>query len=261
MKHTTTAGGVELAYEVSGEGPPMALVHGITEDHRTWNPLINSLATNHRVIAVDLRGHGESQTGPSYDLAALAGDLHHVLTVEAATDAVLVGHSLGGTVVSAYASAFTTRAVVNVDQSLSLGAFQSGLQQIEPMLRGEDAGFQSVIGMIFESMMGALPDSERVRISEIRQPNQDVVLGVWSALLDGSSEEVEALVRSGFSGIRAPYLAIHGIDPGPGYGSWLASLLPTVMCEVWPDLGHYPHLIQSERFVARLAEFEATLHR
>lgn len=259
MRNTVTADGVELAYEVTGDGPPMALVHGITESHYSWDPLVGVLAKDHRVIAIDLRGHGESLPGPSYDLASMASDLREVLVAENASDALLIGHSLGGTVVTAYASAFATLGVVNVDQPLALGSFQAGLKQVEPMLRGDDTSFQSVIAMIFDSMRGALSDQEWHRLAGIRRPVQDVVLGVWSAVLEGSSEELDALVKAGFSGVSAPYLAIHGIDPGPEYGQWLKGLVGSSTCEVWSDLGHYPHLAEPERFLDRLAMFEASL--
>jgi pimeloyl-ACP methyl ester carboxylesterase len=49
----------------------------------------------------------------------------------------LVGHSLGGTVVSAYAAAFATRSVVNVHQPLELSDSQAVLQAIEPALQGD----------------------------------------------------------------------------------------------------------------------------
>jgi hypothetical protein len=55
--------------------------------------------------------------------------------------------------------------------------------------------------------------------------------------------------------IRCPYLAIHGIDPGPAYATWLAGLVPGAVVEVWDGLGHYPHLVEPDRFVRRIEEF------
>lgn len=258
MAHRITSPeGNELAYEVHGQGPPLALVHGITENHHSFDPLIGPLAEHHRVIAVDLRGHGESDTASSYDLASMTGDLRHVLEHEGASDAVLLGHSLGGTVVTAYASSFPTHAVINVDQPLALGAFQAGLKQLEPMLRGNNDAFQQAISMVFDSMAGALPDAERSRIEAIRRAQQPVVLGVWAALLDESPESLEALVRHTFGHVKVPYLSLHGLDPGPGYADWLTELIPSAKCEVWADLGHYPHLVEPDRFLNRVREFLA----
>jgi pimeloyl-ACP methyl ester carboxylesterase len=49
---------------------------------------------------------------------------------------------------------------------------------------------------------------------------------------------------------------LHGIDPGPDYAGWLRARVPDAMVEVWPDHGHYPHLVDPERFVARLVDLD-----
>jgi pimeloyl-ACP methyl ester carboxylesterase len=54
-----------------------------------------------------------------------------------------------------------------------------------------------------------------------------------------------------------PYLSLHGIDPGPDYAPWLQHLVPTAAIEVWPEMGHYLHLVDPQRFLTRLSEFEA----
>jgi pimeloyl-ACP methyl ester carboxylesterase len=60
MKHLTRDG-VRLAYEESGSGsPPIVLVHGWTCNHTYFSPQREHFSKRHRVIAVDLRGHGES---------------------------------------------------------------------------------------------------------------------------------------------------------------------------------------------------------
>ena len=58
---------------------------------------------------------------------------------------------------------------------------------------------------------------------------------------------------------RVPYLALHGIDPGPDYGAWLRGVIPTATLEVWDGDGHYPHLVEPARFLDRLRAFESTL--
>jgi pimeloyl-ACP methyl ester carboxylesterase len=60
----TASDGASIAYEVVGDGPPIVLVHGIIESRRSWDPLIAPLAREHRVVAVDLRGHGASDRRP-----------------------------------------------------------------------------------------------------------------------------------------------------------------------------------------------------
>ena len=46
-----------------GQGPPVVLCHGVTLQWTVWSPLLRLLADDHRVIAWDMRGHGESPAG------------------------------------------------------------------------------------------------------------------------------------------------------------------------------------------------------
>jgi pimeloyl-ACP methyl ester carboxylesterase len=108
-------------------------------------------------------------------------------------------------------------------------------------------------------MMGALPPDEVARIGALRQPSRDVVLGAWAPLLDLSRGELDALVAGLAGAVQAPYLALHGIDPGPDYASWLTAAIHTAVVEVWEGVGHYPHLVDPPRFLERLRSFESTL--
>ncbi len=58
MPTTHAPDGTELYFADHGDGPPVILVHGITESHESWAPVTERLAATHRVIAMDLRGHG-----------------------------------------------------------------------------------------------------------------------------------------------------------------------------------------------------------
>jgi len=246
-------------YEVTGAGEPVVLVHGLSESGETWTPIVDRLSATRRVVVVDLPGHGQSARSGSYDVADLAGDIASVVAGEGVDAARVVGHSLGGVVVSAAAaSGLPIRSVVNVDQPLKLDDFQEGLQAAAPALRDPES-FPGVMNAMFDGMTGDVLDAaERERLRALRRLDQEVVLGVWAAVLDSTPEaladRVEAIARA----IRCPYLAIHGIDPGPEYAAWLTGLVPTATVEVWDGLGHYPHLVDPDRFVRRLEEFWAT---
>jgi pimeloyl-ACP methyl ester carboxylesterase len=111
--------GTELAYDLSGDGFPVVLVHAGVGDRRLWEPQADVFAERHLVIRPDLRGFGESPLpgGPfSYvdDLRAL---LDHVGIDRAA----IVGNSFGGRVVLDFALVHPERvaALVLVDSALS----------------------------------------------------------------------------------------------------------------------------------------------
>jgi pimeloyl-ACP methyl ester carboxylesterase len=92
----TPDGGTVHAVE-KGEGRPLVLLHGITLRADVWAPQFHQLADHHRVIAVDLRGHGTSRAGEAgYGIGRLGDDLATLLTALDLHHAVLVGHSMGG---------------------------------------------------------------------------------------------------------------------------------------------------------------------
>lgn len=258
MDSVTADDGTRIGYVVAGAGPPLVLVHGITESHRAWDPLLEKLADRRQVVAVDLRGHGGSERRAPYDPATLASDLHAVVRELGLEAPLMVGHSLGGVVVSVYAGAgFPARGVVNVDQPLALGAFKEALEPLAPMLQGDTESFAGAVATVFAVLDGPLPAAERARLDSCSSPEQEVVLGIWGTVFDTPAEQLDALSATLLAGIRVPYLSLHGNDPGPDYAQWLRGLVPSAIVEVWPDTGHYPHLVDPARFVARLGAFDA----
>lgn len=262
MASVQATDGTAIEYDdhPGGSGTPVLLVHGITENATSWDPLIDRLTPGRRVVAMDLRGHGRSGTAAHYDLEAMAGDVAAVSMSLGLDRPHLVGHSLGGIVVSAVGAALPVSSVVNVDQSLQLDGFKEQLMPFETQLRDPET-FPLVIGGIFEMMVGdKLAPAEIARISAARRPDQDVVLGVWELILSAPAEEIASVVDealAGYSGVDVAYLALFGIDPGEGYGDWLAGHIDGAITEVWPDHGHYPHLVDPDRFVERLDAFWA----
>jgi pimeloyl-ACP methyl ester carboxylesterase len=171
---------------------------------------------------------------------------------------VLVGHSLGAVVVSAYAAGGGPAAgIVNVDQSLRLGDFAAGLQPLAGSLRGPDFG--DAITAVFDALgPGRVDDETRAYLDgKHSSARQDVVLGVWSMVLDADPDELTRTAEGLLGALRVPYLAVHGTDPGPGYEAWLTTHLPSASVEVWEGGGHYPHLSEPERFAARVRDFAA----
>jgi pimeloyl-ACP methyl ester carboxylesterase len=209
------------------------------------------------VVALDLRGHGESDRHDPYDPITFASDVAAVVDATGADDPLVVGHSLGGVVVSAYGGAGSpARAIVNVDQPIALGGFKESLEALEPMLRGSPEEFATAVGIVFTALDGPLPASERARLDSISSPEQDVVLGAWGTVFEASAEELDLLTAALVADISVPYLSLHGSDPGDDYPDWLTAVIPTATLEIWDGLGHYPQLTAPERFVSRLEQFD-----
>ena len=113
------ASGTELAVYEWGrpDAPAILLAHGIQDFALTLAPVAEALAADHRVIAYDLRGHGESAHPGIYTMAHHIADLHAVFLDCELDRPIVVGHSLGGQVVAQWAGIFAElpRAVVLIE--------------------------------------------------------------------------------------------------------------------------------------------------
>lgn len=96
----TTADGVPLAYDLRGEGEPtLVFVHCWACDRQVWRQQVDVFAEDHRVVAMDLAGHGASGAErETWTLDGLAGDVVQLVETLELDDFVFVGHSMGGPV-------------------------------------------------------------------------------------------------------------------------------------------------------------------
>jgi non-heme chloroperoxidase len=120
-KYFRTNDGVRLHYLEAGAGKPIVLVHGISQTAEQFKFQIEGLSDRYRVIALDLRGHGESEkVSFGLKIHRLAQDLREALVAANADDVTLVGHSMGCTVIWAYWELFGADRlgkIVLIDQS------------------------------------------------------------------------------------------------------------------------------------------------
>ncbi|MFW9803002.1 MAG: alpha/beta fold hydrolase [Candidatus Thorarchaeota archaeon] len=84
-------------------GLPVVFVHGAGSSRRTWHMQTEAFEFTHRVLAIDLSGHGESEAGPDEaSIEGFAAELATLVEHLDLRDFVLVGHSMGGGVVMSY---------------------------------------------------------------------------------------------------------------------------------------------------------------
>jgi 3-oxoadipate enol-lactonase len=92
----STANGLKIYYEVSGEGFPFVMVHANPFDHNLWMYQIAHFSTYFKVIALDIRGYGRSDKPATlFSLKEMADDVLGVCRDEAVTQAILAGVSVG----------------------------------------------------------------------------------------------------------------------------------------------------------------------
>jgi pimeloyl-ACP methyl ester carboxylesterase len=148
-------GGVTLGVWVSGDGPPLVLVHGSITDHSTFNDLVEELRDDVTTYAVDRRGFGVSGDVPEY---SIEGEFEDIATVvDAVADrtggpVALFGHSYGAN--SAMGAATLTgnvRHLMLYEPSLGMPGPPGSIEVVEAALaRGDHEG------AILEVLVGQL---------------------------------------------------------------------------------------------------------
>ncbi len=86
--------------------PPLVIVHGLRDHSHSFDDLARSLLDRFHVIALDLRGHGDSETTPYYSFGHFELDVHNLIRALRLEKPVLIGHSMGGEVVGHFSGCF-----------------------------------------------------------------------------------------------------------------------------------------------------------
>ena len=99
--------GTELLYSDRGEGLCLVLLHGYLESGKIWDSFAERIPRGYRVIVPDIPGHGQSDSwGDLHSMDDLAAAISAIMEAEGIGKIFLVGHSMGGYVVMAFAELF-----------------------------------------------------------------------------------------------------------------------------------------------------------
>lgn len=193
----------------------LLLIHGLTYDHRTWEPLRHHLEPDRRVPAVDLPGHGSAPRRSTYPLDELVEGINEQVVAAGLTSPVVVGHSAGAIIAGAYAARFPATAVVNIDQLLLPGPFFAVVRATEPQLRGpqwREFWDRMLAGMGIDS----LPPEARKLVETATDPRADLLLGYWDEIFRRTDQEIQEQRQQELQSIA---------DRGIGY-RWVTSSEP-----------------------------------
>jgi pimeloyl-ACP methyl ester carboxylesterase len=101
--------GIELAYDLVGEGQPVLLLHGFPFNRSMWRGQAEFLSASYQVIKPDLRGHGETTVTETATMDEMASDVAALLDELKIERAVIGGLSMGGYVTLAFYKKFPQR--------------------------------------------------------------------------------------------------------------------------------------------------------
>ena len=91
------AGGIEINYELSGEGDPLVLIHGFSDNLNMWFNQVPAFSRQYKVLTYDVRGHGKTEMREDrFSMKIFADDLRALLEALGIENACLLGYSMGG---------------------------------------------------------------------------------------------------------------------------------------------------------------------
>ena len=206
MRYATSRG-CRIAFEVSGEGPPVLLQHGLFSGRATWeaNGFVAALAPEFTVVTVDSLGHGDSDKPAEpapYRRDARADDLAAVLDALAIERAHVVGYSMGGWMATGFAARHPGRLL-----SVTIG--------------GWDPVGGRAVPIPFETVLAGVRAQAPQVSAWIRPEFEPGLRACWTSLEDVAGAE------AALAGCRAPVLLWAGReDPCHDAAQALAARLP-----------------------------------
>ena len=249
---------IDVSYTVSGEGPPLYMVHGIGSRRVTWDGLLPGLEEHFTCVRYDLRGHGESPVpAVPYSLDDLVDDLE-ALRVRLAHDRIhVIGHSLGGQIGPAYARAHTEHAASLVLLSTVAGRTADDSARVNGVVaRMRAEGVESVLGTLLDrwytdDFIEARPDAIRNRIEQVLGTPEEVFLSVFDVY---AGAEMAPWLHE----ISCPCLVMTGeFDGGcnPRLNRFIAGELPDAELVILDDLKHSILVEAPDRVLGPVRDF------
>ncbi|MBU0741230.1 alpha/beta hydrolase [bacterium] len=160
-----SADGVPIRFDVHGHGEPtLVLVHGWSCDRSYWHAQVDEFAQTHRVVTIDLGGHGESgRARKDWTVAAYAADVAAVVSVLELEGAVLAGHSMSGPVIVEAARLLPgkVRGLIGIDTLHDMTREYSA-EQIAGFVGGMSEDFPARTDAFVRSMFPTGADQELV---------------------------------------------------------------------------------------------------
>jgi pimeloyl-ACP methyl ester carboxylesterase len=253
-ERTRSADGTEIAFEVQGsESPALVFIHGWSCDRTYWRNQIQPFATRHRVVTLDLAGHGESATGrQDYTMAAFGADVAAVLEAAGVEDAVLVGHSMGGPVAveAALLAPERVRGIIGVDNFQDFNP-EIPQAQAEAFINAVEQNFIPVVDAWVRSMFPAGADSVLRAGIAADMAAADPRIGV-SAMRN----TLPWMSGGGVPSLKQLQVNLITISSDMHETNVEANrkIVPGFTLKLMKGVGHFPMLEEPERFNELLAE-------
>jgi len=250
-----------MSYTDAGAGIPLLFIHGFPLNRHLWDPQVAGLADVARVLAPDLRGHGDSQPTPgAYTMDIFADDLNSFLDELGITQPVVVcGLSMGGYTAFAFYRKYSQR-MAGLILTATRAAGDSPQKRDErdaAAAKARNEGITVIIAGMLPKLFSSNTYIERPELtaqitSIMKSTSVDGVVGDLSAM-KGRQDSTGMLAE-----INIPTLVIHGVNDQIvplDEARQMAAAIPNASLDIIPDAGHLPNLERPDLFNASICSF------
>lgn len=238
--------GTRLYYSESGEGPPMLLIHGWTCDGNDWHGVIPGLEPKYRLLVMDNRGHGRSGEARDgdYSIEAYAADAAAVLEAAEASNAVVMGHSLGVAIGLELATQRPELVGALIDVDGALTAPEQARPVFGGLLAAAEGAPQDTVAALFAGSFYPPASPEWLKAWHLRRvySSSDAMLIGTMRTLGGEKGRVYQTVTSPL--LKALEIPLLGFHVAPAAAAWLRTQLkhPESKVVEWEGTGHFAHV-------------------
>ncbi len=211
--HVALSGdGTPISYEVYGAGEPaLVFVHGWSCDARYWREQVPFFSRTHRVVVLDLAGHGHSGMGRTkYTMGAFGEDVRAVVEAAGSRRVILIGHSMGGSVVAEAARLLPGRVagligvdtLKNVEHPMTREVLET---MTAPLKKDFRAGSRQFVGQMISPRT-----DQRLRewiLADMSAAPPDVALSAMNELM---MQYVTGDAARVFGQVRLPVVGVNG---------------------------------------------------
>jgi len=268
-ERTTKVNRITLHYLEWGpaDAPPVVLLHGITGHARVWDHLASRLVPGRRVLALDQRGHGDSDPAADddYSVDTMADDVAAFADGLRLPRFALVGHSMGGRIAIRYAGEHAARlerlVIIDIGPDIAL----AGLQRVRDMMANSPERIESEEWAVeYIRRANPLQDvdmlRERVRHGLKRQPDGELTWKYAKGLRDmmraGRRDAVD--LWDPLPRITCPTLVVRGAESdilAPDVAKKMAERLPDGRLVEIAGAGHTVPADRPEEFAREIRGF------
>jgi pimeloyl-ACP methyl ester carboxylesterase len=259
MSTARSADGATIAYYASGVGEPtLVLVHGWATDHTIWDGQVRWLDARHRVVTLDLAGHGASGAErAAWTMAAFGADVEAVVRAVGAEQVVLVGHSMAGPVVLEAARRMRgwVRGLVLVDTLLDAEQPMPP-DQIEAAVKELSADYRTTVVRMADQFIFLPSTPEEIRKRVIAGALALPPASSIAMLRETWAYDARPVLRE----LSVPIRAVNS-DRFPTNVEGNRRHMPGFEALIVPGTGHYPMLEDPARFDPELERAIAAVER